>query len=375
MKMKLSRKTNAAPDDASRDAPRKNVWFRKQALPLATLSLVAFNVAVHFLITGGTFWIAPDVNVLSSFGLNQKLPIPSLLTYSSLHLWPSHLVVDMLLLLAFGTLVERKSGWRTTLLVFFAAAIVGGMVHISTSNAVLVGSSIGVFGLVGAAIILHPVFSVIGLLVLPTLTFHASQRIDSIETTERLKLEKSHLDLMANLSNVTLEIDSVVEKNATLKNASETLLSVLDEYETRLSEAEELLETGNISHETYENISTELIRNKTQTETKLLEVHAEIIQVETKAEELSEKSKTLYTELETVGGAVKQFENTQKLREEAPSATLMHIVGMFTGYGCILLLCPEALNHWSEQVGRLVNGLINHGRKKKKKQAVPPKLK
>jgi hypothetical protein len=50
-------------------------------------------------------------------------------------------------------------------------------------------------------------------------------------------------------------MDSVVEQNATLKNASETLLSALDEYETKLSEAKGLLETGNISPETYENIS------------------------------------------------------------------------------------------------------------------------
>jgi hypothetical protein len=88
----------------------------------------------------------------------------------------------------------------------------------------------------------------------------------------------------------------------------------------------------------------------------------------TKADELSEKSKTLSTAIETVSGEVKQFETTQKLREEAPSATLMHIVGMFTGYGCVMFLCPEALTPWSERVGRLVNGLISAGRKRKNKQ-------
>jgi len=356
--------------------PRKGRWekrrenpnYRRQAVPVATLILIAFNVAVHFIITGGTFWIAPDIKVLSTFGLNQKFPILSLLTYHALHLWPSHLIVDMLLLLAFGTLVERRIGWRTTLLVYFAAAITGGLVHVSTSNAVLVGSSIGVFGLVGAAIIINPLFSIVGLLVMPTLTFWASERIDAIEETQRTRLEHVHANVTESLSNVTREIENTSETNAVLLNASATLSAELEKYNTKLSEAGESLAKGNISREEYQNISTAIIENKTKTETKLLEIHTEITQVETKINQLSEKNQSIHAELTTVSRGVEKFEATKKLREEAPSAILMHIVGMFTGYGCILLFAPEALNPWSEKIGWFLGLFLNRNHKGRKRK-------
>jgi len=346
-----------------REKPKRG----RQAFPVATFILIAFNVAVHFIITGGMFWISPDINIISTFGLNRKFPIPSLLTYNMLHLWPSHLIVDMILLLAFGTIVERRIGWRTTLLVYFAAAITGGLVHVSTSNAVLVGSSIGVFGLVGAAIIINPLFSIVGLLVMPTLTSWTADRIDAIEETQRTRLEQVHANITKSLSNVTSEIENTSETNAALLNASKTLSAELEKYNTRLSEANESLANGVISSEEYQNISTAIIENKTKTETKLIEVHTEIAQAKTKINQLSEKNQSIHAELATVSQSVEKFEATKKLREEAPSAILMHIVGMFTGYGCILLFAPETLNQWAEKIGWFLGLFLNRnpGRKRK----------
>lgn len=333
---------------------RGALWYRKQDFPLATVLIIVINALTYLWITGGLFWVSPNVSILSTFGLNRGLIIPSLFTYAQLHLWPSHLVVDMILLAFFGTLVERKVGWRTTLLIYFTAALTGGLVHLASSNAVLVGSSVGVFGLVGASIITNPILAIVGLLITPVMTLHASDAIDSRETIERLKLQSEQTIINKSLENVTGVFEDVFKLNDTLHETAKNLTFELEEYTSKLSRLEEEFVNGTISEVEYNQTSVVIEEAVTTAADKLEEVRTEIRTVETEAQNLSVQNETLHTELHQVTGMVKKFETTQRLREGAPSATLMHIVGMFTGYGCVLLLCPQVFTLWVVRINKVL---------------------
>src|SRR5690606_16491153 len=77
----------------------------------------------------------------------------SLLSYAFLHGDAMHLFLNVGLLLAFGSLIERTIGCTRMLVVFFASCVIAALVQALAAGAVpvaVIGASGGVYGLLGA---------------------------------------------------------------------------------------------------------------------------------------------------------------------------------------------------------------------------------
>lgn len=85
-----------------------------------------------------------------------------LLTHLFLHLDGFHLITNVGFLLAFASPVERRLGWFAFLAVFLLCGIAGALAQTwltidpASRSIVLIGASGGIFGLVGAALLLTP---------------------------------------------------------------------------------------------------------------------------------------------------------------------------------------------------------------------------
>lgn len=117
-----------------------------------TLLIASMTIAFYFIFSASLLYIPR--NTIYLFGFNFLNPL-SILTYTFVHVGPSHLVGNMLLLLAVGVIAESRLNGRDYFTVYFvsgaAAAVVFGMLNISN---VLVGASAAISGLLMAAFII-----------------------------------------------------------------------------------------------------------------------------------------------------------------------------------------------------------------------------
>lgn len=105
--------------------------------------------------------------IFSDYGLSLKAIVQGkwwvLITSIFLHASPEHLALNLLALFFFGNAVEEKLGARKMLAIFFLSAFGGEVVVLSLSflgfqSAVIptIGASGGIFGLMGAAMLVKP---------------------------------------------------------------------------------------------------------------------------------------------------------------------------------------------------------------------------
>ncbi len=126
-----SDRSNAAPD-------------RRRRRPIATLLLIAANVAVH-------------VGVIGNHGLEQhQLSVWEgeyyrIFTATFVHAHWGHLFVNCFGLYIIGSVVERVYGARRFLLIYFVSGLVGGLAFQGFSKGVIgIGASGAVYGVFGA---------------------------------------------------------------------------------------------------------------------------------------------------------------------------------------------------------------------------------
>lgn len=85
-----------------------------------------------------------------------------LATHLFLHLDPLHLITNCGFLLAFASPVERRYGWPAFLAIFLACGAVGALAQVwivfdaASRDAILLGASGGIFGLMGVTLLLGP---------------------------------------------------------------------------------------------------------------------------------------------------------------------------------------------------------------------------
>ncbi len=132
-------------------------------LPPAVLALIGANVVVHIamlLLPLDTIgWILVHLAFIpvrySVEGLGGWPAWVGPLTYQFLHGGWLHLGVNMVMLAAFGSALERSAGVRRMLLIYVASGIAGAFVHFALfpiSNIPVVGASGSISGLFGAVL-------------------------------------------------------------------------------------------------------------------------------------------------------------------------------------------------------------------------------
>ena len=135
-------------------------------VPPATLWTACFLVGVFLTLRVGsedwTLWVLENLafststfgTALAAGALRPGVFLP-LVTYSALHLDLLHLLLNVGLLVAFGSLVERVLGAPWFLLLFVVCAAAGALVQFGVMGgrpSTLIGASGAVYGMIGAAV-------------------------------------------------------------------------------------------------------------------------------------------------------------------------------------------------------------------------------
>jgi uncharacterized protein len=140
------------------------------ARPKLTYSVIAICIGVFIfeLAYGfaGEDFSASLSYIFANFGfslqalLGQK--VWTFLTATFLHADFEHLFLNMLALFFFGRVVEMNMGRKKFILIFLSSAAVGDMAYLASSiffgtvDVPLIGASAGIFGLMGAAMLVNP---------------------------------------------------------------------------------------------------------------------------------------------------------------------------------------------------------------------------
>jgi membrane associated rhomboid family serine protease len=325
-------------------------------LPLATLYLFSTILLVYYVSVNFFPFFSPNYDILSNLGLHFNAPW-SIFTHMFIHLWPSHLFVDCLLLLIFGAIVERKVGAWKTLTIFIVSGLLGGLVNLLFfPTKILIGSSGAVFGLIGAAIVLHPFFS-FGLFVvsLNLLAPAVTKTVDSVESVvvEKISSERQSLayfeealqDKIGKLSTQRAELNLTVSAGKT----------ELEAQESALSDLQASYQAGKITQAEFEKISAQIIsrissirenltRNAqvmTLVNRDLLQAHQDRLQVATERVGVEEKTA--------------QFDYSQKTRDSTPQANWPHSIGLIIGAIALFILRPETFLEWEKKYDVISN--------------------
>lgn len=110
-----------------------------------------------------TFAFQPNLFLAALDGQAPLAPaLWPMVTHLFLHLDPLHLITNCGFLLAFASPVERRYGWGVFLAVFLLTGIAGALAQVwivfdpAARDAILVGASGGIFGLMGVTLMLGP---------------------------------------------------------------------------------------------------------------------------------------------------------------------------------------------------------------------------
>jgi len=121
-----------------------------------TISLIILNVILYFITFMGNddryFYLLAQING----SITYDLEVWRLFTSMFLHSDILHLVMNMFTLLLYGSLVEKFFRKYEYLIIYFVSGFIGNVftLMIYPPNAVSVGASGAIFGLLGAAFIL-----------------------------------------------------------------------------------------------------------------------------------------------------------------------------------------------------------------------------
>lgn len=121
-----------------------NVYQSMKTVPLATLALIAVNIAVY------QSGVDVQAHGLSPSKFAHTGSLEPIFTSMFLHANLAHLWGNMVCLLVFGTVVEHDLGSLRFTALYFAAGIAGALTHMAiepSSAAPLVGASGAIFGL------------------------------------------------------------------------------------------------------------------------------------------------------------------------------------------------------------------------------------
>ncbi len=337
---------------------RKEEGRSKVKLPKATLGLIFLNIILYLLASGQSSFFVLSASFLESLSLQVAKPL-SIFTYMFIHLWPSHLAVDCLLLLFFGWIVEREVGFSKTLATYLVAGAVSGALHLLVSPATkLVGSSGAVFGMVGASIVIAPVSAFAAFVLL---AYGASpliiSEVEGYGEDVSLRLEDESKELSEDYSNLSLG-------QSLLSNELESKRDVISSIEGDVEEKEgelQLLEQRReeVGEETYQLQHEQLSEEKQQLEDDKADEEAAVVVAEEVLEGLLEEKENVSKELKDRTKKISDYSIFKALRDVTTESEAVHLAGLFTGYLFLVIIEPSALGRY--------NGFLEVFRRKKKK--------
>ncbi|MEW6221979.1 MAG: rhomboid family intramembrane serine protease [Candidatus Hadarchaeota archaeon] len=131
-----------------------------KSIPMATLILTAANVIVFLLLeSGGLLSQAAQDYGFRPAALARGEAIPSVLASVFIHVNLVHLLGNVVSLLAFGFILEKKIGFRRFVFIYFATHVMALLLTTAISpgyDVPMVGASAAISGIIGAAYLAYP---------------------------------------------------------------------------------------------------------------------------------------------------------------------------------------------------------------------------
>ena len=133
---------------------------RKMAFPIATLALIALNVIIFVLlrVTDSLEWATYEYG-LRPAAILQGEHLEALFTSMFLHGDESHLIFNMIPLLIFGIILERRLGTPRFLVIYLVSGFATSIFDLAirpSSWIVAYGASAAIMGVMGACMVGYP---------------------------------------------------------------------------------------------------------------------------------------------------------------------------------------------------------------------------
>jgi len=190
-----------------------NARVMKKVKIKTTVSIIALLFLSYVILSRDYVYIPWEY--LKDFGFLISNPL-TLFTYPFIHISPSHLLSNILLLLAIGFIAEQKISSKEYFVVFFSSAIVSAIVFsIAAPNIILVGASAAISGILAVSFFVDFKKTLIGVaifaLTLPMLTSVVNNQVQSYYSSTVLKNQ----ELKHKVTNIEQQVKKALEANNT----------------------------------------------------------------------------------------------------------------------------------------------------------------
>lgn len=327
-----------------------------EKFPAVALGIVLLNLVSYLLSTNFFPFVSPKLEILAFYGLRLSF-LPSFLTYTFVHAWFSHLVVDCFLILVFGAIVESRIGGLKTLAVYVFSGLAGALFHILSASAttatgpsVLIGSSGGAFGLAGAAIVVNPVLAIPVFFIAPTVFLpYMVNRAEEFERGAILKTQES----IRLLELKQLELKNAYEylntRISELGDRQQTLFNELQKKQEKISEIETGYVAGNVSEANYTLTRTTLKNETAAISSQIANASSELHETESRLEESRKRIEEYERQKEE---AIGRLDTNISLKRYTTEASGLHAISIIAGYLSLILIAPESFVFWGRLLGR-----------------------
>lgn len=310
----------------------------KPAFPIMTPLLFLVNILVYLYITRFFPLGTASKDITITYGLKRG-SWWSFISYLFVHFYPKHLIFDSTLLMIFGTITELAIGVLPTTLIYLISGILGGVHFILFNNDILIGSSIAVWGLIGAATFSRPKSAVLGvilaLVLLPTFDklydmgvsawrqYQEQSMVARQEYERRLREQK------------LLEQQKLFEAQQQINKTQEEIEKLQRQY----AEQE-------IGQPEYEQRTEELNKSQQKLESQVQEWTVTKRESAERVEEISQAQQEAQQQIAVQQEQSREVEKAEVIELTSKDAGESHVVGLLSGYFSAFALRPDLFAQW-----------------------------
>ena len=347
--------------------------------PVITVFYILLISLVYVISTDFNPNISPSTTLLLNMGLIYSgiatvIYRPyTFLTYSLLHLYPTHLFLNSIFLFLFGYIVGRKIAAKKVLILFLLSIVASGIYFALTSPGYyVVGASGLIWALIGAGTVIDPkktlvILFIFGFIIVPIIKQYISLHIyvktesvvsryinitrnrdqiyhEIIALENRFKVNiKKYKTLEQNISrirsNITDELRKLGKIEEEIRYNKTLLLQKMKNREIDQKKFNKTFEYLNILNKTISRKKKEII-HKNKTYRQLLSVKnktiTELSFIEKRKKEVNKTLKNLENREKTLERIANRYLQTTTYMETSQEARDLHIFSLFFGYFLIL---------------------------------------
>ncbi len=178
-----------------------------------TIGLAAAIIIPYLVLSVKFLYIPTSYLLMLGFNWQNLL---GLLTYSFMHISPSHLIGNIVLLLSVGFIAETKLSTKEYFGVYFTAGIVSALVYgVMFPENYLVGASAAISALLAVAFIIDIKKAFVSIIIASIVISFASPVLQAVTKSEFEKLQNKTSEITEKVTELNKQIQEAKQKNLT----------------------------------------------------------------------------------------------------------------------------------------------------------------